>query len=300
MRLLEEALRQPPEIGLTLAVTVRRHDELVASAYGPDTTADTALLSWSTAKSITHALVGILVRQGRLNIHQPAAVAEWADPADPRHAITVDQLLRMSSGLHFVEDYVDDRISDTMKMLFGDGQRDMAGFAAAMALDHRPGTCFNYSSGTTNIICRLIGQIVGGGQAGMEAFLQAELFGPLGMTSATARFDESGTFVGSSYVYATAEDFARFGQLYLDGGRDILPAGWVAYAASPTPTPPEETDGYGAHWWLHGGLLYASGYEGQYIFVVPEKDLVVVRLGKTPTELRPNVIDWIERVIGAC
>ncbi|MBV8348599.1 MAG: serine hydrolase, partial [Mycolicibacterium sp.] len=246
------------------------------------------------------------------DVHAPAAVPEWADPGDPRHAVTVDQLLRMSSGLHFVEDYVDDRISDTIRMLFGDGMEDMAAFAAAMRLDHPPDTFWNYSSGTTNIVCRLLGTIVGGGAEGMARFMVDELFGPLGMATATPTFDAAGTFVGSSYVHACARDFAAFGRLYLqDGtweGRRILPAGWVDHAR--TPTPRSDGLGYGAHWWIwpgepgpYGpglpGAFYASGYEGQYVVVVPDRDLVVVRLGKTVAELRDNVVAWIGELIEA-
>jgi CubicO group peptidase (beta-lactamase class C family) len=244
------------------------------------------------AKSITQALVGILVRQGRLDIFAPAAVPEWADPADPRHPITVDQMLRMSDGLDFTEDYVDAGISDVIEMLFGSGADDVAGFAAARPLKHPPGTVWNYSSGTTNIISRLVGSLVGD----MAGFIQSELFEPLGMTSATARFDAAGTFVGSSYVYATARDFLRFGELYLRGGAPILPEGWVDYARSETPG----SDGtYGAHWWLGPTGFHAQGYEGQYLFVVPDRDLVVVRLGKTPAELRPNVEAWLGEVLAA-
>jgi CubicO group peptidase (beta-lactamase class C family) len=294
---------QPESFGTTLATAIVHRGRLVAERYGPDTGPETALLSWSMAKSITQALVGILVRQGRLDIGQRAAVPEWSDPSDPRHGITVDQLLRMSSGLEFTEDYVDAEISDTIEMLFGKGEHDVAGFAASFPLAYPPDEVWSYSSGTTNIICRLLGDIVGGGRAGMEAFIGSELFGPLGMSSATAGFDAAGTFVGSSYAYATARDYLRFGLLYLrdgvwDGAR-ILPVGWVDYAR--TPTPMSDDLSYGAHWWidLSPGTFSANGYEGQYLYVVPSRDLVLVRLGKTVAELRPNVVTWIDELI-AC
>jgi CubicO group peptidase (beta-lactamase class C family) len=287
-------------MGVTLAVLVVQNGRLVAERYGPETTRDTPLLSWSMAKSITHALAGIVVGRGQLDVHRPAAVPEWTDPADPRRAITVDHLLRMTSGLVFVEDYVDDRISDTIAMLFGDGRHDMAAFAASLPLAHPPNTVWNYSSGTTNIICRLLDAASGG----LAAVMNEGLFGPLGMRSARPGFDEAGTFVGSSYVHATARDFARFGLLYLrDGiweGRRLLPEGWVDYAR--TPTPESEDLSYGAHWWLwpgRGGAFYASGYEGQYLVVVPSRDLVVVRLGKTDATLRPHVVAWLDEIIAA-
>ena len=265
--------------------------EWYADGVGPDTT----LISWSMAKSITQALVGFAVDDGLLDIHGPAPVPEWAD--DERSAITVDHLLRMCSGLHFVEDYVDDQVSDVIRMLFGDGKDDMAAFAAAFPLDHEPGTVFNYSSGTTSIIARILG-----GLYDVEALLRDRLFGPLGMTSAIPKFDDAGTFIGSSYVYATARDFARFGQLYLDGGRDVLPADWVTYARteSPVPVGPDDDQPYGAHWWLFPpipGSFAAQGYEGQRTLIVPERDLVVVRLGKTPVELKPELDRWLVELV---
>jgi CubicO group peptidase (beta-lactamase class C family) len=291
---------EDPANGLTLATVVVQHDRVIAERYGPETGPDSTLLSWSMAKSITHAAAGLLVGQGRLDIHAQAAVPEWADPTDPRHAITVDQLLRMSSGLKWVEDYVDDTVSDVIAMLFGEGQGDTAGFAARLPLASPPDTVWNYSSGSTNIIARLLGELVGGREA-METFLREQLFSAIGMDSASARFDEAGTFIGSSFVYATARDFARFGQLYLHDGcwdnRRVLPAGWVDYAG--TPTPSCDTGEYGAHWWLRpADILYAAGYEGQYVYVVPAADAVVVRLGKTPAAQRPGVEAWLDDIVG--
>ena len=291
---------------ITLAELVLHRGEIVHEEYAPTAGPDTTLISWSTAKSVTQALVGIAVRDGLLDLDAPAPVPEWAD--DERSAITLRQLLHMSSGLRFVEDYVDDSISHCIDMLFGAGQADVAGYAAALPLDHPPGSVFNYSSGTTNIVSRIVGQAVGGGEAGMRAFMQDELFGPLGMTSADPRFDAAGTFIGSSFLYCTARDFARFGQLYLaDGvweGRRLLPEGWVDLARTPAPVPVEEEFGYGAHWWLwdgHGfpGTFAAHGYEGQYIIVRPDRDLVVVRLGKTPVEVRPPVIERLQELLDA-
>jgi CubicO group peptidase (beta-lactamase class C family) len=291
---------------ITLAEIVVHKGEVVHETYGPDTGPDTTLISWSTGKSVTQALVGIAVRDGLLDLDAPAPVPEWA--GDARSAITLRQLLHMTSGLRFVEDYVDDTISHCIDMLFGAGQADVAAYAAALPLDYEPGTVFSYSSGTTNIICRIVGEAVGGGEEGMRAFMARELFEPLGMTSADPRFDAAGTFIGSSFLYCTARDFARFGQLYLaDGvwdGRRLLPKGWVDFARTPAPAPVEEDFGYGAHWWLwdgHGfpGTFAAHGYEGQYIIVRPDRDLVVVRLGKTPTEVRPPVIEHLQELLDA-
>ncbi|HEY1279938.1 MAG TPA: serine hydrolase [Acidimicrobiales bacterium] len=301
-RAVDRLMAQPPELGLTLAVLAVQGGEVVLERYGPDTTADTTLVSWSTAKSVTQALLGIAIRSGYIDadLDGPAPVPEWQDAGDPRRAITVRHLLTMTSGLRFVEDYVDVGISHCLDMLFGAGQHDVAAYAAELPLDHDPGTVWSYSSGTTNILARMIGDAVGGPEA-MKAFVHDALFGPLGMTSADPRFDDAGTFVGSSFLWATARDFARFGQLYLAGGRDLLPAGWVDLARAPVAiVPADEPFGYGAHWWLwreFPGVFAAHGYEGQYIVVAPDRDLVFVRLGKTPAELRPNLVPVLQAIV---
>jgi CubicO group peptidase (beta-lactamase class C family) len=187
-------------------------------------------------------------------------------------------------------------------MLFGAGKEDMAAFAASFPLAHEPGTVFNYASGSTNILSRIVGDLYGG-RDGMERLLRDRLFGAVGMTSATPKFDAAGTFVGSSYVYATARDFARFGQLYLDGGRDVLSQEWVSYAQteSPVPVGPDEQP-YGAHWWLFPlvpGAFAAQGYEGQRTLVVPDLGLVVVRLGQTPVEVKPRLDAWLVELVDA-
>ena len=303
-RLVEDALAQPAELGVTLAVAAIHRGRLVAEAYSPDTGRDTTLISWSMAKSITHAAVGLLVGDDLIDLDAPVPVAAWAN--DDRRHITMQQLLNMSSGLHFIEDYVDAGVSHVIEMLFGEGVDDHAGYAADLPLDHPPGTVWNYASGTTNIITRIVGDIVGGGQAGMEAFLESRLFGPLGMTSAVPKFDAAGTFIGSSYVYATALDFARFGYLYLRNGRwvdqQLLPTGWVDHARTPVTAalPAHEAHGYGAQWWLwrHSrSTFFASGYEGQRTIVSPSRDLVVVRLGKSPSELSSAYDAWLDQVI---
>ena len=252
------------------------------------------------AKSITHALVGILVRQGKLDIYAPAAVPEWQ--GDARREITLDQLLRMSSGLEFQEDYID-RGSDVIAMLQFDGRHDVGAFAANKPLRHPPGSVWSYASGTTNIICRILKDTVEGGASGMLRFMNDELFEPLGIRSATPKFDTSGTFIGSSYLFATPQDFARFGLLYLRGGvwdgQQILPAGWVDYAR--TPTYQSDTEAYGAQWWLspdHPGWFYCGGYDGQRILCVPQKDLVIVRCGRTPVAEDDYIWERIAAIVG--
>lgn len=286
--------------GETHAVVAWRGDREVLSAFGSgyatECGPDVTHISWSMAKSMTQALVGFLVLEGRIDIEAPAAVAEWAN--DERSAITLRHLLEMRSGLEWVEDYVDGDKSHVIDMLFGAGQADHAAYAASLPLVHDPGAHWLYSSGTTNIICRILGDVIGGDTPAerrslMENFIVTRLFEPLGMKSAVAKFDDAGNFVGSSYVYATAADFARFGRLYIDDRR-LLPHGWIDLARTQVAIDPETGNGYAHHWWTWPqlpGALVATGYEGQYTIVLPDDDLVVVRLGKTPSEIRQNVVN---------
>jgi len=297
--------------GETFAVVAWRGGEEVFAFHGSDYATPcgpgVTHISWSMAKSMTHALVGLLVDDGRLDLDAPAAVPEWV--GDGRRRITLRHLLEMRPGLEWVENYVEGENSHVIDMLFGSGKDDHAAYAASRPLTHEPGTHWVYSSGTTNIICRICGDVIGGDgpverRERTKTFIARRLFEPLGMRSAVAKFDAAGNFVGSSYVYATAADFARFGRLYLHGlsptGEKILPYGWVEAARKPIATDPETGNGYGHHWWTWPrlpGALVATGYEGQYTIVVPEDDLVVVRLGKTPAEIRTNVVADLVAVV---
>ena len=285
----------------THAVVVVQGGRLLLERYGPEHGPDATCLSWSKAKSLTHALVGIVVGDGRLDISDPAPVAEWRTPGDPRGAITTDQLLRMSSGLKFDEVYEVDKPSDTIEMMWGSGKDSVAHNAADQPLIHPPGTFFSYSSGTTNIICRILADMTGLRGEAFGDFMRERLFEPLGMKTPIPRFDPAGTFIGSSFCFTSARDFARFGLLYLrDGvwdGRRILPPGWVDYARTPTFQQPGVTDGpYGAHWWLGlggPGSFSANGHEGQFTVLAPDLDLVVVRHGRTSTDKKDAVKAWV-------
>ncbi len=314
--LLDDAFDDDGPLALSFAVLVVHRGHIVAERYNgalehfdrPPTpvTAETPLLSWSLAKSMLHAVVGLLVAGGRLDLDTPTDVPEWADHNDPRHAITLRQLLAMRDGLDFVEDYVDDRVSDVMQMLFGEGQSDMAHFAADRPLAAAPGTRFNYSSGTSNIISGVVARTVGPAED-YARFLHGRLFGPLGMASADPEFDEAGTWVASTFLRAIARDFARFGLLYLrDGvwdGVRLLPAGWVDYGRTMVSIDPADASPYGAHWLgVAGdtrGTFWASGYESQSITICPALDLVVVRLGKTPLERKANLVPWRAAMVAA-
>lgn len=320
-REIDALFDRPVDEGVSLALVVQQHGELIAERYGvraanlfeaePEpVTAVTPLISWSVAKSITHAAVGLLVGDGLIDPTDPAPVAEWT--GTEKEAITLLDLLEMRSGLAFVEDYVDGTTSDVIDMLFGGGAPDHAAFAAAKPLVHPPGSVWSYSSGTTNIVSRIIGDIVAGGsgtspadrEATMRAFLDQRLFGPIGMTDAAPRFDEAGTFVGSSYVHAPARQFARFGQLYLDDGMvgddQLLPEGWVDHARNVIAHDPDTGFGYGRHWWTwpeQPSSLAAHGYEGQFVVVLPEHDAVVVHLGKTDAAMRDRLVVRLRQII---
>jgi CubicO group peptidase (beta-lactamase class C family) len=319
--LLEEAFDDESPIAVTYAVLVVHRGRVVTERYHgalehfdrplTPVRADTPLLSWSMAKSVLHAAVGILVGEGRLELDAPASVPEWSSPDDPRHAITLRQLLAMRDGLDFMEDYTDDRVSDTIQMLFGDGQGDTAHCAADRPLAAPPGTRFNYSSGTSNIVSGILARTVGLGEQ-YARFLHTRLFAPIGMVSADPEFDEAGTWVASSYLRATARDWARFGLLYLRGGTwdgaRVLPEGWVDYGRTMVTADADGTP-YGAHWWGQIGdtletlnplgVFRASGYEGQTITICPVLDLVLVRLGKTPYERADTLPPWRAAMVQA-
>lgn len=281
----------------TKAVAVIYRGELIAERYAQGVTQGTPLISWSMAKSVTQAQIGVLVREGLVDLNAPPPVPEWAGEGDARAAITLDQLLRMSSGLAFDETYAVG--TDVTRML--SQEPDAGAFAAGMPLAHEPGAHWYYSSGTTNLLSRMIRQVVGGSTQDHYLFAQRNVFVPLRANSFQLEPDASGTFIGSSYIYATARDWARLGQLYLqDGiweGRRILPEGWVEYSRTPTPNNPHRN--YGAHFWLNAepepghelagfapmwpeaprDTFSMNGFQGQHVAIVPSSELVIVRLG---------------------
>ena len=232
----------------TRAVVVVYNGQLIAEKYAPGFNKNTKMYGWSMAKSFTAALIGTLVKQGKLHVMQPAAVPEWSDPKDPRHAITLENLLQQTSGLDFMEDY--SKASDVTNMLYKTG--DMGAFAANHSLAHTPGSVFNYSSGNSNILSRIIRQTVG--EKDYAAYPANALFYKIGMYNTLLEPDASGTYVGSSYINATTRDFARFGLLYYnDGvwnGERILPEGWVKQTV--TSPAANKLKNYGYQFWLNG------------------------------------------------
>jgi CubicO group peptidase (beta-lactamase class C family) len=283
------------KIKMTRAVLVVYDGRLIAERYAPGFNSNMPLLGWSMSKSITNALVGILVKKGELKLQDPAPVQEWQKQGDPRRGITLDDLLRMSSGLKFDETY--EPIHDVTNMLYSSA--DFAAYAASKPLEAAPGTKWSYSSGTANIISRIIRHAVEKDYPNYYNFLRQELFDKIGMASAVMEPDPSGTFVGSSYTFATPRDWARFGLLYLqDGvwqGERILPEGWVKYTTTPAPEAPKGE--YGALFWLNAGsgpdpynrmwpsisrdAYAAEGYQEQTVIIIPSRKLVLVRFGAT-------------------
>lgn len=325
--LLDELLAPEihPVLGRTHGVAVVAGGRLVAERYGrrvvqdlrsldadppyQDVTPETELLSWSMAKSITHLAVGAAVADGRIDIHEPVPEPQWADADDPRHAITWDDLLAMRSGLRWNEEYYElggEARSDVIDMLFGAGAQDMGAFAAGFPMVEQPGSleAYNYSSGTTNIVAANLQRVLSVDGPGVQRFLAERLFDPIGMRSARAALDPAGTFVGSSYAYATLRDWCRFGLLALRGGlwdgRAIVPAGWIDHGR--TARSWEEGVLYGAHWWTWDAdemPFGAHGFEGQRVMAFPARDVVVVRLGQSPEEAaRP--LDRHLSAIAAC
>ena len=264
---------------------------MVAERYAADIGPDTPLLGWSMTKSVMNALVGIMVKDGRFAVDTPVLDKAWRGPDDPRSHITVAHLLHMSSGLEFNEDMTDP-LADVSRMILT--EQDMAAFSASKSLEAEPGTRWQYSSGTTNILSGFLRRVLG--EEAYHKLPREFLFDRLGMTKAVLEADATGTFVGSSFMYATARDWAQYGLLYMqDGvweGLRIVPEGWVRYTRSPAPSDPQAS--YGAHFWLRipkeyrgtGNALpedafHAVGHEGQFVTIVPSHNTIIVRLGKT-------------------
>lgn len=274
----------------TRAVVVVHDGRIVAERYADGFDATTPQLGWSMAKSVTNLLTGRLVLQGKVSLTDAGLRPQWTDG---RRDITVEHLLRMTSGLEWDETYA--LGTPITRMLYL--EPDMAGYVAAQPLSHRPGTVRQYSSGSTNLLCSVLVER-GGAAADLP---RRELFAPLGLGSAVWEPDAAGTPVCSSYLWATPRDWAAIGRFALDDGVQdgvrLLPEGWMAASTRVDGVPPGEDAGYGAGWWVNreadGSLVdpllpadayWASGHDGQRMVVVPSADLVVVRLGFTPGE----------------
>jgi len=290
-----------PALGETRALIIMRRGEIVAERYAPGYGPQSRLPSWSIAKTVTGLLAGIMVSDGRLALDDPAPVAAWHQPGDPRGAITLRELLQMRAGLRNEEQWQPAVKTDTLDMLVGEGARDQAAFAIGKPLVYPHGRRFAYSSATSMILTGIMTDQLTPSRDpqarrdAMARFIAARFTGPLGLTSFIPEYDESGTLLGPVMMHMTARDYARVGEFIrrrgnLDG-RQIVSDKWFDLMTAPSPTNPA----YGMHIWLNRAsddtmlfpgqalptLMGAVGQRGQYMLVSPEQGLVVVRLGVT-------------------
>ncbi len=284
----------------TRALLVVQDGRLVYERYGEGFDHTSRFQSWSMAKSITNAFVGLLVGDGRLDLDAAAPVAQWQADGDPRRAITLRHLLQMRSGLANGDGFGAEDMTNAFvsQLLFGVGSGSPAAFAADVPLAHPVGEHWAYSTGSSTLLAAIAGREVGRGPRDTLAFLRARLFEPIGMQSAQPEFAASGEFIGGAFMHASARDWARFGYLYLrDGvweGERLLPAGWVDF--SRTSSPAANNGVHGAHFWVNrppgetqwvmlpgapDSAFMAEGAMFQAIAIVPTMDLVAVRLGES-------------------
>ena len=285
----------------TRAVVVLHNGQLIGEHYAEGFNKNSKLLGWSMAKSVTATLFGILQNQGKYDIYKPAPIKEWEK--DERAIITTNDLLHMNSGLEWVEDY--GKISDVTKMLFQ--AEDMGTVQIEKPAIFPPNLHWNYSSGTTNLLSKILRNQFKTHQEYLD-FWYTALIDKIGMNSMVVETDMSGNYVGSSYAWATARDWAKFGQLYLNkgnwNGEQLFDESWVKYVS--TPTQGSKGD-YGAHFWLNAGkylpdapkdLFSCNGFQGQKVYIIPSENLVIVRLGLTE-EAKFDFNTFLKEIIGS-
>jgi CubicO group peptidase (beta-lactamase class C family) len=318
---LDRAFAEPdnPPRRRTKAVVVVKDGHVIAERYAEGVGIDTPLLGFSATKSVISALAGIMVRKGALSLDQPVPIAAWQGPGDPRGAITLDHLLRHTAGLALgssLSASLASALEPVNRMKFM--EQDMAAYAESIPLETAPGAKWNYHDGNTVILAHVIRNAAGGKASDLMRFAHQELFGPLGMRNVALEFDVSGNAEASSQMLASARDWARFGQLYLNdgvaGGKRILPEGWVKYSAAPTPNAwvgqsagfwTNLGDSFGATYRIEHGwprdAFFAKGTIGQYVIIIPSERLVIVRLGRSPNwppEV-DGVFDLVRSVVAA-
>jgi len=326
---VEAVMTRDATAGVSSALVVSVSGEVVVERYGviPGNAlreervvdASTPLLSWSVAKSVVHAIVGVLVADARVDLDAPIGLSGGA-----RSSITWLDLLEMRSGLAFIEEYEIGQPSDCIEMLFsGDdasGVPDMAEFAASRDVVDQPGRLWNYSSGSTNIVCRAIGDLLAGPAAStppdvraaaITSFVTEQLMGPLGIDDWSARVDASGTLIGSSFMFMSARSWVEFGELYRCAGvsregQRLLPDYWRDHGRTTVAHDPDgdgpDGFGYGRHWWTwphRPGLFAAHGFEGQFVVVWPEREITLAHFGVTPRSQAPSLIAALDRVLDA-
>ncbi|WP_172830866.1 serine hydrolase [Polaribacter sp. KT 15] len=264
------------------AVVVVYKDQIIAEKYADGFTKHSRILGWSMTKSIMSTVYGVLQHQNKINIQDKAPIDSWQK--DARKDITIHNLLQMNSGLEWNENY--DEISDATKMLFL--ERDMTKMQEEKTFAGKPNATWNYSSGASNLLSKILRNQFNTHQEYLD-FWYTDFIDKIGMNSMIVETDLAGNYVASSYAWATARDWAKFGLLYLKNGNwngeELFTKDWVDYATTPTPT----SHGiYGAQFWLNanGGykdvpknMYYADGYQGQRVYILPDEELVVVRFG---------------------
>ncbi|TDD78272.1 serine hydrolase domain-containing protein [Flavobacterium caseinilyticum] len=268
----------------TRSLLVIYKDKIIAEKYDSGFDKNSKLLGWSMTKSITSAMFGILQKQGKYDIYEPAPISEWKN--DERKIITTNDLLHMNSGLEWEEKY--DKICDATEMLFQAG--DMSRVQLEKPAVFKPNMSWNYSSGTTNLLSGILRKQFKTHQQYLD-FWYAALIDKIGMNSMVIETDMAGNYVGSSYGWATTRDWSKFGLLYLHkgnwNGEQIFDESWAKYTATPTNT---SNGRYGGHFWLNSGgyfpdvpkdMYYCSGFQGQMVAIIPSLDLVIVRMGLT-------------------
>jgi CubicO group peptidase (beta-lactamase class C family) len=314
---------EDPALAETRALVIIQGGRVIAERYAPGYGPDTRLISWSMAKSVTATLVGLMVADGRLALDEPAPVAEWQTPRDGRSDITIRHLLHMSSGLdhtEMAEGDVEIFDADTPRMLFLDGCENVARYAEARPLEAEPGSKFEYSSASSNILADIMTRSLTDSKDpvvrrdAMLEYARGRLFEPLGMTSAFPEFDRNGTMLGGSIIHATARDWAKFGEFLRNNGSvraaQLLPTSWTRFMK----TPSKNDNSYGAHIWLNrprnngrdqvlfpgkapSDVFAALGHLGQFVVVSPQHRLTIVRLGKTPDDKLDPVNDQLAKLI---
>ena len=297
------------KLGITNALLITQGGQIVLEKYNDGINQNTKLVSWSMAKSFTGAIAGIMIDKGYISsIDEKNLFPHWTDS---RSEITIDHLLNMKSGLEFTEEYNTSGKSDTLEMLYGKGMLDQASFAASFPTHKAPGSIFSYSTGTTNILSKVIKSKLEERNLDYYDFLQENLLKKIGLNNTTLEFDKSGNFIGGSSVYASARDYAKFGYLYLRNGlwedEQVISKEWIDATRTPSSNTwgiysnkfwiidPQFRDGYG----LPEDTYYCAGFGGQYILIIPSKDIVLVRLGETyrDTNSENEVLKYLGEIV---
>lgn len=326
----EQLARQVDEVfakeglGETRAMVVMANGELAAERYAPGYGPETRFVSWSMAKTVTAVMIGMLVADGRLRLDESAPVALWQRPGDARGEITLRQLLQMRSGLRHTEAGDPPYESSEVRMLFLDGRDDMARWAKEQPLEAEPGAKFEYSSSTSVILADIAARALTDSddpdvrRQAVSDYLEARLFGPLGMESMVPEFDASGTLIGGSLIHGTARDWAKLGEFLrrkgqAAGGEQLLPRSWVEKMVTPSPRSPH----YGLQTWLNRefrergdesehplfpdrapeSLFALIGHMGQYVIVSPSQRITIVRLGHSNRDERIAMLQELADVI---